>query len=80
MLSTGLISMAFTAYRTPGIRRILAVEPPLRTGEAWPLLGFRAGEIYERRLRDKEKARAAYAQVPAASPRYKDAQKRAAAK
>jgi TolA-binding protein len=39
---------------------------------------FRAGEVYERRLKDGEKARAAYLQVPASSPRYKDAQKRAA--
>jgi TolA-binding protein len=39
---------------------------------------FRAGELYERRLKDKEKARAAYLKVPPSSDRYKDAQKRAA--
>ena len=39
---------------------------------------FRAGDLYERRLKDREKARAAYAKVPPSSPRYKDAQKRAA--
>jgi TolA-binding protein len=38
---------------------------------------FRAGELYERRLKDKAKARAAYLRVPPTSPRYKDAQKRA---
>ena len=41
---------------------------------------FRAAEIYDRRLRDEEKARSIYAKVPASSPRYKDAQKRAASK
>jgi TolA-binding protein len=41
--------------------------------EGW----FRAAELYDRRLKNKEKARAAYLQVPPASPRYKDAQKRA---
>jgi TolA-binding protein len=37
---------------------------------------FRAAEIFERRLKDKERARAAYLKVPVTSPRYKDAQKR----
>ncbi len=40
--------------------------------DAW----FRIGEIYERRLRDPVKAKAAYARVPAGSPRYSDAQQR----
>jgi TolA-binding protein len=38
---------------------------------------FRAGELYERRLKDKDKARAAYLHVTPTSPRYKDAQRRA---
>ena len=40
--------------------------------DAW----FRAGELYERRLKDIDKARAAYARVPPSSPRYRDAQRR----
>jgi tetratricopeptide (TPR) repeat protein len=40
--------------------------------EVW----FRLGEIYERRLKDLERAKAAYARVPAASPRYNEAQRR----
>jgi tetratricopeptide (TPR) repeat protein len=44
--------------------------------DAW----FRAAELYERRVKDKVKAKAAYAQVPASSPRYKDAQKKVAEK
>ena len=37
---------------------------------------WRAGEIYEKRLRNDERARSAYAAVPAKSPRYADAQKK----
>ena len=40
--------------------------------EVW----FRLGEVYERRLKDPAKARAAYAQVPSSSPRYQDAQRK----
>jgi tetratricopeptide (TPR) repeat protein len=40
--------------------------------EVW----FRLGEIYERRLNDAARARAAYAKVPNDSPRYGDAQRR----
>jgi serine/threonine protein kinase/TolA-binding protein len=40
--------------------------------EVW----FRLGELYERRLNDPAKARAAYAKVPPASARYGDAQRR----
>ena len=40
--------------------------------EVW----FRLGEIYERRLKDPAKAKAAYAKVPAGSPRYNEAQRR----
>jgi TolA-binding protein len=50
----------------------LAASFPATAYDAW----FRAGELYEKRVKDQEKARAAYARVPAASPRYKDAQKR----
>ena len=37
---------------------------------------WRAAEMYEKKLKDPEKARAAYAKVPASSPRFKDAQKK----
>jgi len=58
-----------------------------RAAQAWTALGtnfpnnpydawFRAGEIYERRLKDMEKARAAYAKVAAGTGRYRDAQKK----
>jgi TolA-binding protein len=50
----------------------LATLFPTNPYDAW----FRAGEIYERRLKDIEKAREAYARVPATSQRYRDAQRR----
>lgn len=37
---------------------------------------FRAGELYERRLKDRDKALAAFARVPPSSPRYRDAQRK----
>jgi TolA-binding protein len=37
---------------------------------------WRAGEMYEKRVKNAEKARAAYALVPETSPRYRDAQKK----
>ncbi len=37
---------------------------------------FRLGDLYDRRLNDPAKARAAFAKVPPESPRYQDAQKR----
>jgi serine/threonine protein kinase/outer membrane protein assembly factor BamD (BamD/ComL family) len=37
---------------------------------------FAAAEIYQKRLKDPEKARAAYARVPPSSPRYAEAQKK----
>jgi TolA-binding protein/predicted Ser/Thr protein kinase len=37
---------------------------------------WQAGEIYEERVRDMEKARSAYGRVPPTSSRYKDAQRR----
>ena len=50
----------------------LATRFPDNPLDAW----FKAAEVYERRLKDTGKARAAYAQVPATSARYKDAQKK----
>jgi TolA-binding protein len=41
--------------------------------DAW----FKAGEITERRLKNREDARAAYLRVPPSSARYRDAQDRA---
>jgi TolA-binding protein len=37
---------------------------------------FAAAEIYEKRLKDREKARAAYGRVPPSSPHYAEAQKK----
>jgi serine/threonine protein kinase/TolA-binding protein len=51
----------------------LANRFPNNPHDAW----FRLGEVYERRLNDRERARAAYAQVPQSSSRYRDAQRRA---
>jgi len=50
----------------------LGAQYPGNPMELW----FRLGELYERRLRNPEKAREAYAKVPAESPRYKEAQQR----
>jgi TolA-binding protein len=50
----------------------LATRYPANPHDAWWLLG----ELYERRLRDDERARAAYAQVPQSSKRYQDAQRK----
>ena len=47
-----------------------------RSGEHAPELWFRLGEIYERRVKNLEKAREAYAKVPQSSPRYNEAQRR----
>jgi tetratricopeptide (TPR) repeat protein len=40
--------------------------------DAW----FAAGEIYEKRLKDKARARAAYSRVRPSSPHYAEARKR----
>ena len=37
---------------------------------------YRAGEIFERRLRDPARARDAYSKVPERSPRYREAQRK----
>lgn len=50
----------------------LATLFPRNPYDAW----FRAGEIYERRLKDMVKAREAYARVSETSTRYKDAQRK----
>jgi serine/threonine protein kinase/TolA-binding protein len=39
---------------------------------------WRTGELYEKRIKDREKARDAFAKIPSSSPKYKDAQKRLA--
>lgn len=50
----------------------LATNFPASAGEAW----FRAGEIYERRLKNAERAREAFAKVPEGSAKYRDAQRK----
>jgi serine/threonine protein kinase/TolA-binding protein len=50
----------------------LATTFPDNSHDAW----FRLGELYERRMKDPGRARAAYAQVPKESRRYQEAQKR----
>src|SRR5688572_397062 len=47
-----------------------------RAGAGAPDLWFRLGDIYERRLKNPEKARVAYAKVPQSSSRYNEAQRR----
>ena len=49
--------------------------PNNRRDAAW-----RAAELYDKRIKDAARARDAYARVPANSPHYKDAQKRAQTK
>jgi len=50
----------------------LAAQFPGNPVDVW----FKLGELYERRLKLADRARAAYAKVPADSPRYRDAQQR----
>jgi len=50
----------------------MAAQFPGNPMEVW----FRLGELYERRLRNLEKAREAYGKVPPESPRYREAQQR----
>ena len=52
--------------------RDLAKRYPSNTRDA----AWRAGELYEKRVKDQEKARQAYQLVPASSSRYRDAQKK----
>jgi len=50
----------------------LAVRFPNNAHDAW----WRAGETWDKKVKDPARARAAYANIPAASKRYKDAQQR----
>jgi TolA-binding protein len=50
----------------------MAARFPGNPAEVW----WQLGELYDRRLRNPEKAREAYARVPPGSPRYKEAQQR----
>jgi TolA-binding protein len=50
----------------------LGTRFPNQALDAW----YRLGELYERRLKDPARAREAYEKVPAASPRYRDAQRK----
>ena len=61
-------------------RYLLAAETYARLGGTFPNTKydawFKAAEVYEKRLNQKDEARAAYLKVPASSSRYKDAQNR----
>jgi TolA-binding protein len=50
----------------------MAARFPGNPAEVW----WQLGELYERRLRNPERAREAYARVPPKSPRYREAQQR----
>jgi serine/threonine protein kinase/TolA-binding protein len=50
----------------------LATRFPLTRYDAW----WRAAEIYDKRLKNKDAARAAYSHVPSRSPNYRNAQRR----
>jgi TolA-binding protein len=50
----------------------LAKQYPRSEYDAW----FRAAEIYDRRLKDRDRARATYQRVPPRSPHFSEAQKR----
>jgi serine/threonine protein kinase/tetratricopeptide (TPR) repeat protein len=50
----------------------LATRYPANPHDAW----WQLGELYERRLRDDARAKAAFAQVPSTSKRYQDAQRK----
>ena len=52
--------------------RDLAKRFPDNTRDA----AWRAGELYEKRVKDADKARQAYMMVPETSSRYRDAQKK----
>jgi TolA-binding protein len=54
------------------LEELAAKSPDANPMDVW----FRLGEIYERRLNDPVKARAAYSKVPQGSPRYDDAQRK----
>jgi TolA-binding protein len=50
----------------------LATRFPLTRYDAW----WRAAEVYDKRLKNKDAARGAYSRVPSRSPNYSDAQRR----
>jgi TolA-binding protein len=52
---------------------MLGMRFPATRYDAW----WEAGELYDKRLKDKDKAKDAYSKVPSTSRRYKDAQKKA---
>ncbi len=58
--------LAAGAFETLGTRF------PATRYDAW----WEAGEIYEKRLKDKDRARSAYQRVPSSSRHYRDAQKK----
>jgi len=53
------------------LEQLAARFPNNQRDAAW-----RAGELYDRKLKDNARARAAYSLVPATSEHYRDAQKR----
>ena len=59
------------ALAAEALEQLATRFPTNRRDAAW-----RAGELYEDRVKDQAKARAAYALVPSTSPRYRDAQKK----
>jgi serine/threonine protein kinase/outer membrane protein assembly factor BamD (BamD/ComL family) len=59
------------ALAAESLEQLATRFPANRRDAAW-----RAGELYEDRLKDSARARAAYALVPSTSPRYRDAQKK----
>ncbi|MFN8059823.1 MAG: protein kinase [Vicinamibacterales bacterium] len=56
------------------LRKAATNFPATQADESW----FRAGELYEKRLKNLDAARDAYASVPKSSKRYEESQKRAA--
>jgi TolA-binding protein len=59
------------ALAAESLEQLATNFPENRRDAAW-----RAGELYEDKVKDPAKARGAYALVPATSPRYRDAQKK----
>ena len=70
-----LVSMLTAMDRHEEAAHVLE-ELATRAGANAPELWFRLGDIYERRLKNLEKAREAYTKIPQSSPRYNEAQRR----
>jgi TolA-binding protein len=70
-----LVSMLTEMNRHEDAARVLE-DLANRAGANAPELWFRLGDIHERRLKNLDKAREAYAKVPQSSPRYNEAQRR----